>query len=323
MEEEIITQTAQTVRTLRPNDADFPYLLRELPLSPSEQVKELFIRGDLLSCDKDTPYRFLCVVGSRKHTSYGERACQSLIEGLRGYNICIVSGLAIGIDAIAHEAALSVGLPTIAFPGSGLDRKVLYPARNQHLGERIANTPQCALVSEFNNDFTATDWSFPRRNRLMAGISHATLVIEAKLDSGTLITSRLAGDYNRDIFAVPGPIFSPLSEGPNMLISKGAAIIRSSEDIIAALGLSPNDRSVTGLAGGGDTRGGHDASDSLSQQEINILDLLIEPMDKEYLIDKIIQEHHLSIAEINAHLSMLELSGYIIESGGMIEPGHT
>ena len=157
----------------------------------------------------------------------------------------------------------------------------------------------------------------------MAGISHATLVIEAKLDSGTLITSRLAGDYNRDIFAVPGPIFSPLSEGPNMLISKGAAIIRSSEDIIAALGLSPEDRSITSLSDGGDTRGGHDASDSLSQQEINILDLLIEPMDKEYLIDKIIQEQHLSIAEINAHLSMLELSGYIIESGGMIKPGHT
>src|SRR3989344_5297892 len=151
---------------------NFPPQLLEIPQPP----KELFI------------------VGSRKYTTYGKEACEKLIEGLRGYPIVIVSGLALGIDSIAHKKALDVGLTTIAFPGSGLDPKVLYPATNAHLAERIVEAGG-AVISEFEPDFRATPWSFPQRNRLMAGISDAVLVIEAEQKSGTLITSRLATEY--------------------------------------------------------------------------------------------------------------------------------
>lgn len=315
------------IRLLMPDDPGFPHLLNQLKgiLRPHEMPKRLFIEGTLPPCDqisvagnnRATEMKYLCVVGARKHSSYGREACEKLIAGLAGYNICIVSGLALGIDSIAHEAALDAGLPTIAFPGSGLDRDVIYPARSQRLARRIVEAGTSgvstdgkarfgALLSEFDMDFYATDWSFPQRNRLMAGVSHATLVIEAKLKSGTLITAGMAHDYNRDVFAVPGPIFSALSEGPNKLISEGAAIVRSSEDIIRALGMEPKreDRKVE--------------TKSLTDEEQKILDILIEPMEKDLLIREINSLLAKSVPEINALLSMMEISGMIVEEKGMV-----
>ena len=148
--------------------SEFPALLREIP-DPPEQ---LFIRGTYPSED----YIFLCVVGSRKYTPYGKSACQSLLSGLRGYPIAIVSGLALGIDAIAHEAALTAGLPTVAVPGSGLQDSVLYPRTNFGLAQRILKAGG-ALLSEFPPEHEARPENFPQRNRIMAGLSHATLVI--------------------------------------------------------------------------------------------------------------------------------------------------
>ena len=192
-------------------ESKLPSLLREIPDPP----KKLYVRGELPSHDE---YKFLTVIGSRKFSIYGKQVCEHLIRGLAGYPIVIVSGLALGMDTIAHRAAIENNLKTLAVPGSGLDDKVIYPATNQPLAREILKHGGC-LVSEFEPDFKATRWSFPQRNRTMAGISHAVLVIEAENISGTRITARLATDYNREVFAIPGSIFSPVSGGTNSQIS--------------------------------------------------------------------------------------------------------
>lgn len=214
----------------------FPFLLKQI----NQQPDFLYISGKLPS--EDT--KILCVVGARRYSNYGEEVCKKLISGLAGYDICIVSGLAFGIDSIAHRAALDAGLQTIAFPGSGLDPSVLYPSKHIDLAEKIVLSGG-AVISEFEMTQPSLPWTFPQRNRLMAGMSHATLVIEATDKSGTLITSRLAMEYNRDVGAVPGPIFSHLAEGPNNLISNGAKIIRHSNDVLEMLGFSLPESQMT------------------------------------------------------------------------------
>ena len=173
----------------------FPPLLREIPDAP----KQLHVRGTLPSYEK----KWLAVVGSRAMTPYGKRACDYLISGLSGYPIVIVSGLAYGMDAQAHKSALDAGLPTVAVPGSGLAWDTLYPRANVPLAKKILEAGG-ALVSEEKSDTAAADWTFPRRNRVMAGSCHATLVVEAKEKSGSLITAKLATDYNRELLDSSG-----------------------------------------------------------------------------------------------------------------------
>jgi DNA processing protein len=159
---------------------EFPEQLLEIPHPP----QNLYIKGKLPP--KDSIY--LAVVGSRKHTSYGREICEKLIHGLKGYPIVIVSGLALGIDSIAHKAALDANLITMSFPGSGLDEKVLHPQSNVNLARQIVQKGVC-LISELEPSWKATLYSFPQRNRLMAGICKAVLIIEAQEKSGTLITA--------------------------------------------------------------------------------------------------------------------------------------
>src|SRR3990167_3247100 len=147
----------------------FPKALLEIPQPPLD----LWITGEM----PDEKLVHLCVVGPRKFTSYGKEACEKIIAGLKGYPIVIVSGLAMGIDAIAHQKALSVGLKTLVFPGSGLSKEAIYPKTNVKLAEEIVRRGGC-LISEFEPNFKATLWSFPRRNRLMAGISKTVLIIK-------------------------------------------------------------------------------------------------------------------------------------------------
>lgn len=211
----------------------YPFLLRQI----TQLTPEMDIIGTLPTDD----HAFLCVVGSRSYSNYGKDSCRKLILGLRGYPIVIVSGMAIGMDSFAHEAALEAGLTTISFPGSGLDPSVLYPSSSRQLAKRIIAAGG-ALISRFPSLQLATDWTFPSRNRLMAGISHATLIIEARRGSGTLITAKYAEEFNRDVLAVPGPIDSELSYGPHMLIRRGATPITSSQDILEALGFTETSR---------------------------------------------------------------------------------
>ena len=273
---------------------DWPPLLAEIPDPPSK----LNILGNLPDPDK---YTYLAVVGSRKYSNYGKDACENLIAGLAGFPIAIVSGLALGIDGIAHQAALKAGLLTIAVPGSGLSPLVLYPPSNRHLAENIIKNSGC-LLSEFEPEFQATPYSFPKRNRIMAGISVATLIVEASEKSGTLITARLALDYNREVLIVPGPIFNEGSAGTLRLLKDGARPVTTSEDILEAL-------SLDNLLGAKKEK---DLSE-LSEQEKFVYQIIItEPMSR----DEIIIESKLTVTEISTTLSLLEIKGYIEESNG-------
>jgi DNA processing protein len=268
--------------------SEFPSLLNEIPEVP----KKLFARGNL----PDKKAKILAVVGSRRYTNYGKQVCESLIHGLRGYNICIVSGLAIGIDGIAHRAALDAGIMTLAIPGSGLSDDVLYPRRHRGLAHEILEKGG-GLLSEYEPYFRATLWSFPKRNRIMAGIAHAVLVVEAGQKSGTLITSRLATEYNRDVFAVPGSIYSEASKGPHMLIRLGATPITSSEDILEAFNMEAKDPKEASLPSG------------LSDVELKILSSLTEPKDR----DALIRELSLDVSVANIALMQMEMNGLIAE----------
>lgn len=248
-----------------------------------------------------TTHRYLCVVGSRKYSPYGKEVCEKLIAGLRGYNISIISGLALGIDGIAHRAALGADLHTIAVLGSGLGWSVLYPAAHRNLAKQIIGSGG-ALLSEFEEDFRATTYSFPQRNRIMAGISHAVLVVEAEERSGTLITSRLATDYNRDVLTIPASIFSKNSAGPHMLLRLGATPITKSKDILEALHIDPANNCATLSVA------------QLSLDEQKVIALIQSPLSR----DELIEQLGLPIQEIQVLLSAMEIKGLITERLGEI-----
>lgn len=273
---------------------NFPKNLRNIPDPP----KKLFIKGVLPNPEN---YTYLCIVGSRNYSPYGHEACKKIIEGLAGYPIVIVSGLALGIDALAHETALAHNLPTVALPGSGLDDKVLYPARNFSLAQKILHNGG-ALVSELSPATEGAPWTFPRRNRIMAGISDAILIIEAREKSGTKITARLALDYGRDVYVIPGSIFSSNSAGTNSLIREGAMPITSSEELLEALGFTPAKPLQANLF------------DTCSPAEQEILKLLKEPLSRGN-IARILKK---PIGEISILISEMEMSGFIQEIDGKI-----
>lgn len=178
--------------------------------------------------------KFLCVVGSRTPSSYGIETCRKLILELQGQPVVIVSGMAIGIDSIAHEAALDAGLKTIAFPGSGLSPDVLYPPSRRNLAERIVDSGG-ALISSFKPDQAGAPWTFPVRNRWMAGMSHAVLIVEGMKGSGTLGTATYATELNRNVLIVPGSIYSELSYGPLLLLKEGATPVTCAAEIMEEL----------------------------------------------------------------------------------------
>ncbi len=279
------------IKTIDPFEV-FPSL-SEIPQKP----KQLYMRGTLENIKHKKVVAF---VGSRACTSYGNNVCKNLIEGLRGYNIVIVSGLAMGIDGIAHKSALDAGLTTIAFPGSGLDWGNLYPAINKGLAKEILRQGG-ALFSEYEANTKGAHWTFPQRNRLVAGIADMVVVIEAQEASGALITARLGTEYNKIVGAVPGSIFSSSSFGTNWLLRLGAVPITSSEDILKELGLEKKDAPLSALV--------------VNENEGKVLDALNEPKTK----DAIIEELGLSTSEANVIFSTLEIKGLIKESYGLIE----
>ena len=216
------------------------------------------------------------------------------------YPFVIVSGLALGIDAIAHNAALDNNILTIAVPGSGLDESVLYPASNRNLALKILKHGG-ALISELEPKAKAAPWTFPMRNRIMAGMSHAVLVIEAENKSGTRITARLATEYNREVFSVPGSIFSSVSEGCNELIREGATPITSARDILDYFHLL-------------DDVANQQQFIALEPDEQRIFELLNEAQSR----NKISNELGFSIIKTNILLSGMEIKGLIGESMGKI-----
>jgi DNA processing protein len=208
-----------------------------------------------------------------------------------------------GIDTIAHKTAIKNGLQTIAFPGSGLSREAIFPKVNANFVNEILESGGC-LISEFEPDFKATQWCFPMRNRLMAGYSRALLVIEGEEKSGTLITARLAVEYNKDVYAVPGSIFSPTSRGTNKLIRQGATPINCADDVLEALGfeIKKDDEKQASLFV------------DLSPEEKKVVELLREAKPR----DELTRELGMPTAEVNAILSIMEIKGLIKEELGEI-----
>lgn len=270
----------------------FPPLLSEI----SDAPKQLYVRGKLPSFE----HAWLAVVGSRAASAYGRQVCDYLIEGLRGYPVVIVSGLAYGIDACAHKAALNAGLKTIAVPGSGLDWDVMYPKANVNLAKEIIKAGG-AHLSEFDPDQKAADYTFPQRNRIMAGMCKATLVIEAKERSGSLITARLATEYNRELLVVPGNIFNDVSKGTHQFLKLGATPITEPEDLLRALGLETAKKETKAL-------------DDLSFDEARVLEIISNPCSRDELLEAI----SLPISEANILLSTMEIKGLIKEEFGYV-----
>lgn len=280
------------IRSLSPEE--YPELLRQIPEPPKQLRYEgaPLIKGNKL----------LVVVGARKFSPYGREVCEELIAGLAGEPITIVSGLALGTDSIAHRAAMRAGLQTLAIPGSGLDRKVIHPRSHAGLADEIVASGG-ALMSEYDDLMPSGVWAFPRRNRIMAGMCHATLVIEAEKKSGTLITSRLATEYNREVGVVPGPLHSPTSEGPHMLARLGAALIRDKNDILELLGLPRRDESPSLLE-----------VEDLTGEEKIFIKLLKTPRER----NELIRQSKLDTGSASAILSLLEIKGLIKEEMGEV-----
>lgn len=212
--------------------SEFPQGLKEIPEPPAK----LWMKGSWAP----KGHKYLAVVGSRDLSEYGREACQTLIEGLKGYPVSIISGLALGADTVAHESALQANLHTIAIPGSGLNSNVIYPRSNEGLAARILEAGG-ALLSEHELDHAARPEDFPSRNRIMVGLADAVLVIEAGEKSGTTITARLAGEYNRHLMCIPHHINDPHGYGNHLFIRIGAELVTEPAHILEALNVTKSD----------------------------------------------------------------------------------
>ena len=233
-------------------------------------------------------------------TRYGQEACEKLITGLAGYPVSIVSGIALGVDACAHKAALAAGLHTVAIPGSGLDDAAIGPRANFGLSQDIL-AKGGALVSEHEPKYRAAPYDFPSRNRIMVGLSDAVLVIEAGNKSGTLITARLASEYNRDLLCIPHRIGDPHAFGSHLFIRLGAALVSEPLHILEALGIPPREAASRGAA-----------PSDLEDAELVIWSMLKEPKTR----DEILRESSVPAGETLTALVALELRGLVKEEFG-------
>lgn len=271
--------------------SEWPAQLLEIPQPP----ERLWVRGTL----PPVGTKLLTVVGSRAMTPYGQAACQKLITGLAGYPISIVSGLALGVDTCAHKVALAAGLHTLVLPGSGLGDDVLYPRSNRAFAKEILAAGG-GMLSEYASDQASHIHYFPERNRLMVGLADAVLVIEAGPKSGTLITARLASEYNRDLLCIPHRISDPHAFGPHLFIRLGAALVCESLHILEALKIPPRETSTTA------------APTDLEDVELTIWNILEEPKTR----DEILRGTGTNVGEALTALVALELRGLIREEFG-------
>jgi DNA processing protein len=266
------------------DDGDYPRQLLEIGEAPP--VLFHIGRRELLNRIA------VAIVGSRQPTPQGLDDARAFARALAGAGVTIVSGLAQGIDAAAHEGALDAPGGTLAVVGTGLDR--VYPAVNRKLAHAIAE--RGSLLSEFVPGTPPQQWHFPRRNRLIAGLSRAVLVVEANLSSGSLITARLAGEQGREVMAVPGSIHSPLSKGCHKLIREGAKLVETAQDVLSELGLG-----AAPPAGTAPPR-------AVDPAFAPLLDAMgAAPVD----LDRLVQRSGLVAQVISAQLTALEIDGHV------------
>lgn len=283
----------ERVQVLTILDQNYPKLLKEIYNPPAL----LYYRGSLKALNEFT----LAVVGTRKITTYGQQVTQEIVRDAVKNGLTIVSGLALGVDALAHQSALEAKGQTVAVLGSGLASQNIYPAANRHLATKIVEQGGI-LISEFPLTMLPLKHNFPIRNRIISGLSLGTLVVEANLDSGALITAQAALEQNREVFAIPGNIFNPGSAGPNNLIKLGAKAVTSVQDLMEALNLNQV------------------AIDFLTKQivpETKEEEILLKFLTKEPVhIDQLVLKSKLDTATVNSTIIMMEIKGKVKNLGG-------
>ncbi len=279
--------------------AHYPRLLRAIKDAPLL----LFAMGDVVLLDEPQ----IAIVGTRRPTPGGLENARRFAGSLARSGLLVVSGLAAGIDAAAHEAALSASVPTVAVIGTGLD--VVYPAKHKALAHRIVE--HGVVVSEFSCGTPPHAANFPRRNRLMSGLSLGVLVVEAAERSGALITARFAGEQGREVFAVPGAIRNPVACGCHRLIQQGAKLAQSAEDVLIELAplVELNPQPGVGAVPPESAAAPTVHSDGLAAEHRR----LIESMgyDEPLSVDALVERSELTAAEVSSMLLIMELEGHV------------
>jgi DNA processing protein len=270
---------------------EYPASLRNIADPPPV----LYVRGQLMARDEWA----LAVVGTRRATVYGREVTRSLVSGLAASGVTIVSGLAHGIDTHAHQVALDAGGRTLAVLGSGID--VIYPAENRKLAELIVNSG--AILSEYPLGAQPESGNFPRRNRIISGLSLGVLVVEGTKSSGAMITADYASEQGREIFAVPGSILSPNSAGPNYLIQQGAKLVTTMGDILEELNLTM----------AAEQAAAREIIPDNETEAVLLRHLSAEPMH----VDELGRAAQLPINEVASTLTLMELKGKVRQVGGM------
>ncbi|HEU5382488.1 MAG TPA: DNA-processing protein DprA [Ktedonobacteraceae bacterium] len=286
-ERELERLERQQVSILTWRDPAYPALLREIEASPPV----IYLRGELKEADRFA----LAVVGTRNASSYGQQVTERLVTELARGQVTVVSGLALGIDAIAHASALHAGGRTLAVLACGLD--VVYPSKNRGLAQRICESGQGALISEYPLGVRPESGNFPARNRIISGLSQGVLITEAPTKSGALITTSFALKQGRDVFAVPGSIFSSRSTGTNVLIRDGARLVQDVQDILNALNLFMLPQQMEF----------QQALPENAEERMLLALLSHEPVH----IDELILASDLPAPTVTATLTMLELKGLV------------
>lgn len=283
------------IKILTYADEKYPYMLKNIPDPPAV----LYYKGNPFECNLE---RTLAVVGSRRLTRNGQDALKKVMSGLANTDLCIVSGLATGADTAAHRFALDNGLKTIGIIGGGMDN--LYPTSNKGMYDEIING-RGAVMTEYYHTFEPLPFRFPQRNRIVSGLSYGTLVVEAAIKSGALITANLTLEQGRELMCIPGLITNPNTEGIYKMIKTGAHIITESEDILEAMKWTVNKQIPLFEEGGG--------LNGLSDTEQKIA-YIVEVEPKTF--DEIQKESGLNTEDLLLHLTTLELNGYVEQIAG-------
>lgn len=281
-------------------DVHYPKTLLEITDPPPV----LYAKGNLALLNQPG----IAIVGSRNASVQGEKNAEAFAYDLCGYGLCIISGLALGIDGAAHRGALKANGATIAVVGTGLD--IVYPAKHRDLAHQIVE--RGLIISEFALGTPSKPQNFPKRNRIISGLSLGCLVVEANLQSGSQITARLAAEQGREVFAIPGSIHSPMSKGCHQLIKQGAKLVDCLNDIVEDLGLNLGLNSGLTNSLNLDSAAS-DASEKHNTKNNPLLDLMgFEPM----LLESLVRLSSLTVSEVSSMLMLLELEGHVTSIAG-------
>jgi len=286
-------------------DSIYPELLRQIPKLPPL----LFVRGDihLLGLPQ------IAIVGSRNPSSGGAENAHRFAEFLAGNGFTVTSGLALGVDAAAHQGALAATGRTIAVMGTGID--LIYPSRHRNLAQQIIANGG-ALVSELPLGSSANAANFPQRNRIISGLSYGVLVVEAAVQSGSLITAKTALQQNREVFAIPGSIHNPLARGCHQLIRQGATLVETGQDIVdqlqGMLGFQREKLTKMLQRAEKKTELDHKSLDGLSPAEQQLIQAMgYDPVN----IDDLVERTDIAVGSVAAQLIGLEIKGYVQQLG--------